>query len=98
MKAKKPWTKPESGSRTNGPRWPGNHQWFECTYSHERLFLFDANNWLKQAEIAAAMSLEALKANMKPYTKIHEVRGFTGAVRSADAIRKMVAGGDLEAG
>ncbi len=28
------------------------------------LFLYDANNWLKQAEIAAAMSLEALKANM----------------------------------
>ena len=60
------------------------------------LFLFDANNWLKQAEIAAAMSLEALKANMKPYSaKIHEVRGFGGAVRSAESIRKMVAGGDL---
>jgi len=26
------------------------------------IFLYDANNWLKQAEIAAAMSLEALKA------------------------------------
>ena len=32
------------------------------------LFLYDANRWLKQAEIGAAMSLEALKANMKPYT------------------------------
>jgi histidine ammonia-lyase len=63
------------------------------------LFLYDANNWLKQAEIAAAMSLEALKANMKPYnTKIHEVRGFKGAVRSAVAIKKMIAGGDLEEG
>nr|NQU89637.1 aromatic amino acid lyase [Bacteroidota bacterium] len=60
------------------------------------IFLYDANNWLKQAEIAAAMSLEALKANMKPYnTKIHEIRGFKGAVRSATAIRKMVTGGDL---
>lgn len=60
------------------------------------LFLFDANNWLKQAEIAAAMSLEALKANMKPYnTRIQEVRGFKGAIRSAKAILKMVAGGDL---
>jgi histidine ammonia-lyase len=60
------------------------------------LFLFDANNWLKQAEIAAAMSLEALKANMKPYTvKIHEVRGFPGAVRSAKAIQKLIKGGDL---
>ncbi|RLD48497.1 MAG: phenylalanine ammonia-lyase, partial [Bacteroidetes bacterium] len=51
------------------------------------IFLYDANNWLKQAEIAAAMSLEALKANMGPYTaKLHEVRGFKGAVRSAKAI------------
>jgi histidine ammonia-lyase len=61
------------------------------------LFLYDANNWLKQAEIAAAMSLEALKANMRPYTaRLHEVRGFKGAVRSANAIRKMVEGGDLK--
>ena len=63
------------------------------------IFLIDANKWLKQAEIAAAMSLEALKANMKPYnTKLHEVRGFAGAVRSADAINKMVEGGDLKEG
>ncbi|NMC42356.1 MAG: aromatic amino acid lyase [candidate division Zixibacteria bacterium] len=60
------------------------------------LFLYDANNWLKQAEIATAMSLEALKANMKPYNlRIHQVRGFNGAVRSAKAILKLVAGGDL---
>jgi histidine ammonia-lyase len=63
------------------------------------LFLYDANRWLKQAEVAAAMSLEALKANMKPYTaKLHEVRGFKGAVRSANAINKLVAGGDLKEG
>ncbi len=63
------------------------------------IFLHDANNWLKQAEIACAMSLEALKANMKPYTsKLHEVRGFAGAVRSAKAIQKLVAGGDLANG
>ncbi|MBW6460154.1 MAG: aromatic amino acid ammonia-lyase [Bacteroidales bacterium] len=63
------------------------------------IFIYDANNWLKQAEIAAAMSLEALKANMKPYNvKIHEVRGFPGAVRSAKAITKMVAGSDLVEG
>jgi histidine ammonia-lyase len=60
------------------------------------LFLYDANRWLKQAEIACAMSLEALKANMKPYLpKLHEVRGFAGAIRSAKAIRKLVEGGDL---
>ncbi|MGM0566744.1 MAG: HAL/PAL/TAL family ammonia-lyase [Bacteroidota bacterium] len=62
------------------------------------LFIHDAENFLKQAEIAAAMSLEALKANMGPYTpKLHEVRGFSGAVRSAKAIGKLVEGGDLKA-
>ncbi len=61
------------------------------------IFLYDANRWLKQAEIAASMSLEALKANMKPYTsKLHEVRGFKGAIRSANAINKLVTGGDLK--
>ncbi len=60
------------------------------------IFLYDTNRWLKQAEIAAAMSLEALKANMKPYDeKLHKVRGFSGAIRSAAAILKMVSGGDL---
>ncbi len=63
------------------------------------IFLFDAGRWLRQAEIAAAMSLEALKANMRPYTvKLHEARGFVGAVRSAKAIGRLVAGGDLAEG
>ena len=60
------------------------------------ILLYDANRWLKQAEIACAMSLEALKANMKPYLpKLHEVRGFSGAIRSARAIRMVVENGDL---
>lgn len=63
------------------------------------LWLYDANNWLKQAEIAAAMSLEALKANMKPYNPLlHELRGFKGAIRSAKAICKCIEGGDLYEG
>ncbi len=63
------------------------------------IWLHDAFKLLKQAEIAAAMSLEALKANMGPYTaKLHEVRGFKGAVRSAEAINKLVSGGDLKEG
>jgi len=34
---------------------------------------------------------------MKPYTsKLHEVRGFKGAIRSANAINKLVDGGDLK--
>jgi histidine ammonia-lyase len=63
------------------------------------IWLVDSNNWLKQAEIAASMSLEALKANMKPYAPLlHEARGFKGAVRSAIAINKCIAGGDLAEG
>ncbi len=60
------------------------------------LFLYDANRWLKQAEIACAMSLEALKANMKPYSpQLHKIRGFSGAQRCAKSIRKLMKGGDL---
>ena len=60
------------------------------------IYLHDVNNWLKQAEIACTMSLEALKANFSPYNhKIHEIRGFKGAMRSAAAIRKIATDGDL---
>ena len=60
------------------------------------ILIYDTNRWLKQAEIACAMSLEALKANMMPYLpKLHEARGFPGAIRSAKAIRKLVENGDL---
>ena len=60
------------------------------------ILLYDAKRWLKQAEIATAMSLEALKANMKPYNvKLHKARGFTGAIKTAKKIGQLVAGGDL---
>ncbi len=63
------------------------------------IFLYDAYRWLKQAVIATCMSLEALKANMKPYTPLlHEIRGFPGAVLVAKAIQKLIAGGDLKEG
>jgi histidine ammonia-lyase len=60
------------------------------------LHLYDADRWLKQAEIAAAMTLEALNANMKPYdARLHEERGFAGAVRSAKAIMSCVLGSEV---
>lgn len=63
------------------------------------LAVYDAERWLKQAEIAAAMSLEALKANMRPYDpRLHEARGFQGAVTSAANIRMVVDGSDLITG
>jgi histidine ammonia-lyase len=61
--------------------------------------LYDMNRWLKQAEIACAMTLEALYANMKPYdVRLHDVRGFSGAVRTAKALKKCTEGSDLVTG
>jgi histidine ammonia-lyase len=63
------------------------------------LQLFDMDHWLKQAEIACAMSLEALLANLKPYdVRLHQARGFPGAIRSAKAIMKCLEGSDLVTG
>lgn len=63
------------------------------------IHLYDMNRFIKQAEIACAMTLEALCANMKPYDiRLHEVRGFKGAIRSAKAIMKCIEGSDLITG
>jgi len=63
------------------------------------LHLHDMQRWLKQAEIACAMSLEALLANLKPYdVRLHQARGFSGAIRSAAAILKCIEGSDLQTG
>ncbi|MES0361308.1 MAG: aromatic amino acid ammonia-lyase [Anaerolineales bacterium] len=61
--------------------------------------LYDMGRWLKQTEIACAMSLEALLANLKPYdVRLHEARGFPGAVRTAKAILSCMQGSDLVTG
>ena len=63
------------------------------------LIIYDTERWLKQAEITAAMTLEALLANMKPYDeRLHKLRGFRGAITSAANIRKIMAGSDLLTG
>lgn len=63
------------------------------------LHIHDMERFLKQAEIAAAMTIEALLGNMKPYhPKLHELRGFKGAVTSAANIRKVIEGSDLTTG
>jgi histidine ammonia-lyase len=67
--------------------------------SMSALQLYDINRWLKQAEIACAMTLEALYANMKPYdVRLHEARGFPGAVRAARALMRCIEGSDLVSG
>ncbi len=63
------------------------------------LSLFDIERLLTQAEIAAAMTLEALLANLKPYDiRLHQLRGFPGAVRSARTIMRLLEGSDLQTG
>lgn len=63
------------------------------------LQMFDMERWLKQAEVAAAMSIEALLGNLKPYTsKLHQLRGFQGAIVSAGNIMKVIDGSDLTTG
>lgn len=63
------------------------------------IHIYEMERFLKQAEIAAAMSIEALLGNLKPYhPKIHELRGFRGAMISAANIRKVIEGSDLTTG
>lgn len=63
------------------------------------LSLTDIERWVRHAEVAAAMALEALQANMKPYTSaLHELRGFSGAVTSAHNLRRILEGSDLMTG
>lgn len=63
------------------------------------LQLYDIDRLLRQAEITAAMSLEALLANLKPYDhRLHELRGFPGSIRSARSILACIAGSDLATG
>ena len=63
------------------------------------LIVYDTERWILQAEIAAAMTLEALKANMKPYdSRLHELRGFPGAVTCAANLRNIMQDSDLMTG
>ena len=63
------------------------------------LQVVDADRLLRHAEIACAMSLEALLANLKPYdARVHELRGFRGAIRSARSILRCIEGSDLRSG
>ncbi|MCF7792625.1 MAG: aromatic amino acid ammonia-lyase [Candidatus Cloacimonetes bacterium] len=60
------------------------------------LIVYETERFFKQAEIAAAMTLEALMANLKPYDeRLHQLRGFQGAVTSAGNIKKVIEDSDL---
>ncbi len=60
------------------------------------LLLNDARRWLRASEIAAAMSLEALNANMLAFDeRLHKARGYKGPVVCAANIRKITEGSEL---
>ena len=54
---------------------------------------YDAERWLRTQEVALAMTLEALNANMKAYDhRLHVVRGYPGAQECAANIRRLTEG------
>ncbi|MCX6571342.1 MAG: histidine ammonia-lyase [Candidatus Aminicenantes bacterium] len=60
------------------------------------LIVHDVHRWLKMSEIAAAMTLEVLNANMKAYDeRVHKTRGYPGALESAANIRRITEGSEL---
>jgi histidine ammonia-lyase len=60
------------------------------------LAVYDAHRWIKMSEIAAAMTLEVLNANMKAYDeRLHKTRGYPGALESAANVRRITEGSEL---
>ncbi len=67
-----------------------------CITSMGALQLYDTERLIKNSEIAAAMTLEVLNAQMKAYDeRLHKERGFPGAVECAANIRRIVEGSEL---
>ncbi|MEO0021651.1 MAG: histidine ammonia-lyase [candidate division WOR-3 bacterium] len=60
------------------------------------LQLFDTDRFLKTSEIAAALTLEVLNANMTAYDeRIHKARGYPGAITSAKNIRRLTENSEM---
>ena len=60
------------------------------------LLLCDAITFIKSAEIAAAMTLEALNANTLAFDeRVHKIRGFSGAVKCAAHLRQIMADSEV---
>ena len=60
------------------------------------LTVHDVHRWLKMSEIAAALTLEVLNANMKAYDeRLHKTRGYPGSLESAANVRRITEGSEL---
>ena len=67
-----------------------------CISGMGALQVADAEQWLRQADIAVAMTLEVLNANMAAYDeRIHRVRGFPGAQTSSANTRRITDGSEM---
>jgi len=60
------------------------------------LEIYDAERWIKNSEISAAMTLEVLNANMEAYDeRLHRVRGYPGAMECSENIRNITKDSEL---
>lgn len=60
------------------------------------LNLFAARNLIKNAQIAGAMSLEALKGTVKAFDeKIHKLRPYYGQIKCAENMRNLLKGSEI---
>ncbi len=60
------------------------------------LEIHDAEKWIRNSEIAAAVTLEVLNANMRAYDeRLHKVRGYPGAIESSENVRRITEGSEL---
>lgn len=60
------------------------------------LLLHDADRYFRTSEVAAALTLEVLNANMAAYDeRIHRARGYPGAVACAENVRRLVADSEM---
>ena len=60
------------------------------------LQVYDAERWLTTQDIALAMTLEALNSNMAAYdNRLHQLRGYPGAIATAANIRQLTQGSEL---
>ena len=93
------WRAPTSRSLGLQAARPGHINGANVLTAMSALLLYDADRWLRQAEIACAMSLEALLANLKPYdTLLMSCAAFPGRYAALPRSGACMEGGDLATG
>lgn len=67
-----------------------------CISGMGALEVVGALQWLRQADVAAAMTLEVVNANMLAFDeRVHRLRGFPGAIESAANVRRLTEGSEM---